>query len=181
MTVERKLKESALAVGIDLGGTQVRAALVGSDGSVRARAAARTDVVGGPDAVILQMQDLFSQVTDGVDSASLAGVGVSAPGPLDGEAGVILGIPTLPGWVDIPIVARLRAVLQLPVNLENDGVAAAIGEWRFGAGRGLRDFVYVTISTGIGGGVIAACSHWRLRNSPRMRAIRIASSNGLVR
>jgi len=61
------VKESALAVGIDLGGTQVRAALVGGDGWVRARAAARTDVVGGPVAVILQMQDLFSQVTDEVD------------------------------------------------------------------------------------------------------------------
>lgn len=155
MIRERKVKESALAVGIDLGGTQVRAALVDSDGSVRARAAARTDAVGGPLAVILQIQGLFAQVTDGVGTASLAGIGVSAPGPLDGEAGVILGIPTLPRWVDIPIVAQLREALQLPVSLENDGVAAAIGEWRFGAGRGLRNFVYITVSTGIGGGVIA--------------------------
>lgn len=144
-----------LAIGIDLGGTQVRAALVGTDGALLARAAARTDAVGGPRAVVKQIQALIGEVTAGVAPDLIAGVGVCAPGPLDGPAGVVLGIPTLPGWVDIPIVAWLTEALHLPVVLENDGVGAAMGEWRFGAGRGLTDFVYVTVSTGIGGGVIA--------------------------
>jgi len=144
-----------LAVGIDLGGTQVRAALVDAQGAVLARAATRTDAVGGPWAVMQQIQGLVGEVTQGVPRQDLAGVGVSAPGPLDSEAGLIVCIPTLPGWTDVPIVALLNEALRLPVVLENDGVAAAIGEWRFGAGRDLQDFVYITVSTGIGGGVIA--------------------------
>ena len=147
--------QEGLAVGIDLGGTQVRAALVDGSGLVLARAAQRTDAVGGPRAVLQQIQQLVAETTQGMATSDLRGVGVSAPGPLDAEAGVILGIPTLTGWTDIPLVAWLQQALSLPVTLENDGIAAAIGEWRFGAGRGLSDFVYVTVSTGIGGGVIA--------------------------
>lgn len=146
------------AVGIDLGGTQVRAALVAPDGTLQARAAAATDVAGGPRAVIAQMQALVADVTAGLAGPlhdAIAGVGVCSPGPLDAAAGVVLGIPTLPGWVDIPLVDWLSHALGLAVRLENDGVGAALGEWRFGAGQGLSDFVYVTVSTGIGGGVIA--------------------------
>lgn len=155
MSAPRIRADRGLAVGIDLGGTQVRAALVDAQGAVLARAASRTDALGGPEAVMQQIVGLVSEVTQGVPRADLAGVGVSAPGPLDSEAGLIVCIPTLPGWTDVPIVALLQAALQRPVVLENDGVAAAIGEWRFGAGRGLQDFVYMTVSTGIGGGVIA--------------------------
>lgn len=146
------------AVGIDLGGTQVRAALIAPDGTLLARAATATDVAGGPHAVIAQMRTLVAQVTAGLDGPlgdAIAGVGVCSPGPLDAAAGVVLYISTLPGWVDIPLVAWLTEALQVPVVLENDAVSAAIGEWHFGAGRGLSDFVYVTVSTGIGGGVIA--------------------------
>lgn len=148
-------RQGRLAVGVDLGGTQVRVALVDHRGVVLARAATSTDAAGGPRAVVQQIRQLVVETTRGVEPSSLAGVGVCAPGPLDGEAGVVLGIPTLPGWVDIPVVEWLREALSLPITLENDGVAATIGEWRFGAGRGLSDFVYVTVSTGIGGGVIA--------------------------
>lgn len=144
-----------LAVGIDLGGTQVRAALVDTHGQVLARAALRTDAEGGPRAVLQQIQQLVAETTQGMAYSDLRGVGVSAPGPLDAQAGIILGIPTLAGWTDVPLVAWLQQALGLPVTLENDGIAAAIGEWRFGAGQGLSDFVYVTVSTGIGGGVIA--------------------------
>jgi glucokinase len=146
---------SAPAIGIDLGGTQVRAALVAPDGRLLARAAMRTDAEGGPRAVVEQIRQLVASVSAGCAPSELAGIGVCAPGPLDGEAGVVLGIPTLPGWTDIPLVDWLQAALDLPVLLENDGVGAAIGEWRFGAGRGLANFVYVTVSTGIGGGVVA--------------------------
>jgi glucokinase len=145
----------ALAVGVDLGGTRVRAALVDEHGRIRTHAATRTDVAGGPRSVVAQITGLVAEVTRDIDRGDLAGVGLCAPGPLDGPAGVVIGIPTLPGWVDIPITAWLADALALPVTLENDGVGAAIGEWRFGAGRGLQDFVYVTVSTGIGGGVIA--------------------------
>jgi glucokinase len=142
------------AVAIDLGGTQVRAGLV-EDGRVLRRAAAPTDVGGGPEAVLDQMAALFAEVCGPADRPRVAGVGVSAPGPLDGERGAVLHIPTLPRLDGFPLREALAGRLGLPVAVENDGIAAAVGEWRFGAGRGLRHLVYVTVSTGVGGGVIA--------------------------
>lgn len=142
-----------LAIALDLGGTQLRAALV--DGaSVLARAAEPTDAAGGPEAVLGQMQRLIAGVAETGAGRPVAGIGISAPGPLDGETGTILHIPTLPGWEDFPLSSRLGGATGLPVKLENDGIAAAYGEWRFGAGQGLRHLVYVTVSTGIGGGVV---------------------------
>jgi len=155
----------SLAVGVDLGGTQVRTALMRADGELLARAAERSDLVGGPRAVVEQIRRLVDAVTQGVAPEHLSGVGVSSPGPLDIVTGVVLSISTMPGWIDIPLVAWLNEALQRPVVLENDGVSAAIGEWRFGAGRGLSDFVYVTVSTGIGGGVIAGGQVLRGRRS----------------
>ena len=143
----------ALAIGIDLGGTQVRAALVDGSGALLARAAAPTDVEGGPERVIAQMRRLVSEVAAASPGRTVA-VGVSAPGPLDTETGTVLHIPTLPRWDGVPLRDRLAAELSLPVVLENDGIAAAYGEWRHGAGVGLDHLVYATISTGIGGGVV---------------------------
>lgn len=144
---------SRLAIGIDLGGTQVRAALV-EDGRLLKRAAMPTDVAGGPQAVMQQFFELITQVCPREQWQNVAAVGVCAPGPLDSESGVVLHIPTLPGWDDFPLRETLRQELQRPVFLENDGIAAAYGEWKFGAGRGLQHMVYVTVSTGIGGGVV---------------------------
>jgi glucokinase len=144
-----------LAIGVDLGGTQVRTALMGADGQLLARAADRTDLAGGPRAVVAQIQALVAQVVQGIEPGRIAGVGVSSPGPLDIATGTVLSISTMPGWIDIPLVAWLSEALQRPVRLDNDAVSAAIGEWRHGAGRGLSDLVYVTVSTGIGGGVIS--------------------------
>ncbi len=147
------LSMSQLAIGIDLGGTQVRCALVNDSGRVLARAARLTDVAGGPERVIKQIHDLIAELSVGTEGPVRA-VGISAPGPLDSEAGLILHIPTLPGWDNIPLRDRLAADLSLPVVLENDGIAAAFGEWQHGAGQGCRHLVYATVSTGIGGGVV---------------------------
>ncbi|MCX5480027.1 ROK family protein [Kaistia geumhonensis] len=142
-----------LAIAIDLGGTQLRAALV-AGARVEARAAEPTDVAGGPEAVLAQMQRLIGAVSAGSPPEAIGGIGISAPGPLDSEAGVVLEIPTLPGWTDFPLRDRLAAATGLSVLLENDGISAAYGEWRHGAGRGLSHLVYATVSTGLGGGVI---------------------------
>ncbi|MBO9197510.1 ROK family protein [Rhizobium sp. 16-449-1b] len=143
-----------IAVGIDLGGTQVRAALVDEGGNILARAEERTDAMAGPDRVLGQIQELAERLLAGADKALVVGVGVSAPGPLDTESGVALDIPTLKGFQRYPIASELSRRLLFPVSLENDGIAAAIGEWQFGAARGIEHSVYVTISTGIGGGAI---------------------------
>ena len=139
------------AIGIDLGGTQVRAALV-EGGTLLTRAAEPTDVVGGPEAVLRQIAGLIERVSP--EGQPVQAIGVCSPGPLDSETGTILNIPTLPGWDGLPLRDILAERTGLPVALENDGIAAAFGEWRHGAGRGLQHLVYVTVSTGIGGGVI---------------------------
>ncbi len=142
------------ALGIDLGGTQVRAALVDESGNVHRRTAMHTDVLGGPVAVLGQMEQMLAEVCQGGMRDKVVGLGISAPGPLDTAAGLVINIPTLPGWQDFPIRQIAADLFDLPVILENDGIAAAFGEWQYGAGRGLDHLVYVTVSTGIGGGVI---------------------------
>jgi glucokinase len=147
-------RAAPLTVGIDLGGTQVRAGLV-RHGQVLGRASRPTSVAGGPDAIIAQFEALVAEVTAGAEGRQLAGIGISAPGPLDSSTGTVLGIPTLPGWEDFPLRDVMANRFGLPVVVENDGLAAAFGEWCFGAGRGASNLVYATVSTGIGGGVIA--------------------------
>lgn len=143
------------ALAIDIGGTELRAAIVDATGRVLAFSATETNSRGGPEAVIAQIETLAARVCGEMGPVELAGVGVATPGPLDPIAGIALAPPTLDGWRDVPLAAMLEARLGLPVRLENDANAAALGEWRFGAGRGSRSIVFVTVSTGIGGGVVA--------------------------
>ncbi|UPA27285.1 ROK family protein [Shinella oryzae] len=143
---------SDFTIGLDLGGTQVRAALVRA-GKVLARTAARTDV-SGPEEVMRQFRALVAEVSHAAGSAPIRAIGMCAPGPLDTMSGVIDHIPTLPGWELFPLRDRLSAIFGIPAIVENDGIAAAFGEWQYGAARGLDHVVYVTVSTGIGGGVV---------------------------
>ena len=144
---------AALTIGLELGGTQVRAALF-QGGSVLRHAKALTNVAGGPLAVMAQFKALIAQVCVGNEGADVRHVGISTPGPVDTDEGVILGISTLPGWEDFPLRKELQNMLSRPVVVENDGISAANGEWKQGAGKGLRHLVFVTVSTGIGGGVV---------------------------
>ncbi|UDL93814.1 ROK family protein [Lichenihabitans sp. PAMC28606] len=146
---------SRRALAIDLGGTDLRVAVVDETGAILAFAATRTDSMGGPEAIFTQIDDLVAGVTWETGSIAIVGVGVAAPGPLDPVAGIVIAPPTLQGWSNVPLAAMLRDRLGLPVAIENDANAAALGEWRFGAGRGTSHMVFVTVSTGIGGGVIA--------------------------
>lgn len=84
----------------------------------------------------------------------VAGVGVSTPSPLDAEQGVVLNPPNLPSWHGTPVRGLLAEALGRPVAIENDANAAALAEHRFGAGRGVRDLVFLTMSTGVGGGIV---------------------------
>jgi len=144
-----------MAIALDLGGTQVRAALVDAAGQIHKRVGMATASSIGGDAVIDQLVAAAREVSREVSASDLIGVGVSSPGPLDSVTGVTLGLPSIPGFVDMPLRDRLTGALDLTVTVENDGIAAAVGEWRHGAGRELQHLVYVTVSTGRGGGVIA--------------------------
>lgn len=90
----------------------------------------------------------------GLEISALRGVGVCAPGPLDPESGVLVNPPNLPGWREVPVRRLLGDRLGLPVHVENDANAAALAEWRFGAGRGFQHVVYLTMSTGVGAGLV---------------------------
>jgi glucokinase len=137
-------------IGLDLGGTQLRAALVDAGGAVLAAERRPTDTTG-PAAVLAQMAAMMAALgTDGVQA-----VGVGIPGTFDGASGTVLGIPALAGWSGMPLASQLRDATGLPAVLENDAKAAAIGEWHAGAGAGSDNFAYVTVSTGIGAGIIA--------------------------
>ena len=143
-----------LALGVDIGGSRLRVALVTATGQIIARAETATAAEAGPEAVIAQIRALAGTVRPEAGSVPIAGAGVSCPGPLDTTKGHALGVPTLRGWVNIPIAKMIGEALNLSVVLENDGIAAAHGEWRFGAGRGQGSLVFITVSTGIGGGVV---------------------------
>lgn len=145
----------AVAIGVDVGGTQVRAALVDGGGRILAREDERTEATAGPERVLAQIKRLADGLLPSAGHRPVLGIGVSTPGPVDTIAGVARGIPTLSGFDQYPLKAELQTRFSLPVSLENDGIAAAIGEWRFGAGQGFDNLVYITVSTGIGGGVIA--------------------------
>lgn len=143
-----------VALAIDLGGTQLRAAMVSSTGSIVSFAAEPTQSTQGPEAIIAQICRLLSEVLQQNPNQSPVGIGIGAPGPLDPQAGVVIAPPTLSGWNNVPLAEIIAQRFALSVRLENDANAAALGEWHFGAGRGAQSMVFVTVSTGIGGGVI---------------------------
>lgn len=143
-----------MTVGIDLGGTKIAAALVDAAGGVVSACEVRTPAEGGPRAVIEAMAEGARRVMTGRDPQEIQGVGVGSPGPLDFRSGVVLAPPNLPGWEGIPLRDDLSRALGMDVLLVNDAGAAALAESRLGAGVGVRDMVYLTLSTGIGGGVI---------------------------
>jgi len=154
--VDASAARSILA--IDLGGTQIRAAHVSPDLRVTCRRAVATNDEEGVESVIERVQTLARDVLDDAHRGGIeppAGIGISSPGPLDPWRGVVLAPPNLTGWHDVPLAAEVASVLDLPAFLERDTNVAMMAEWRYGAARDARDAVYVTVSTGVGGGIIA--------------------------
>lgn len=146
----------APVIAIDLGGTKIRAVVVDGAGEIVGEDVRPTEGDKGQSVVIGRMVDSARAAVEasGVPFASLAAVGVTAPGTIDFERGIIYQAPNLKGWDAVPLAERLRERLGLPTILENDANAAAYGEWHHGAGQGTRHMIYLTISTGIGGGLI---------------------------
>jgi len=85
---------------------------------------------------------------------TVAAIGAAAPGPVDPYRGIVLSAPNIPSWIDLPLASLLQAHFGVPACIGNDANLAALGEWKYGAGKGHRYLVYLTVSTGIGGGVI---------------------------
>jgi glucokinase len=142
---------NALALAVDLGGTWLRVALVGHDGTLVDSARVATPDNGRPASVIAAIAQLRQTLAG---TRPVVGAGVAVPGPLNPATGVVFSPPNLVGWGDYPLAQRLAAQLGLPVWLNNDANLAALGEARFGAGQGYDPLVYLTVSTGVGGGIV---------------------------
>ncbi len=140
------------AIAVDFGGTQIRTAVITEDGTIERRHAVKTAARDGAKVIVQQIIDAVQALGEVPDAV---GVGLSSPGPLVAKEGLIVTITTLDNFDDVPVVNLMERQLPHCVKLENDAIAAAIGEWKMGAGRGVESMVYMTVSTGLGGGVIA--------------------------
>jgi glucokinase len=150
-------------LGLDIGGTKLAAGLVDRQGGLSSFVVEPTRREDGPDAVLERLWRLGSEAVEraGGGWESVDSVGIGCGGPLDAARGVLIAPPHLPGWRDIPVTDLAARRYERPVVLENDATAAAAGEHRFGAGRGVANMVYLTISTGVGGGVVIDGRLWR--------------------
>jgi len=145
-------------IGCDLGGTNLRAAIVDVEsGTVLHQAGVPTLAREGHDAVMRRMADLFLQLilSAGMKKEEIGGIGIGVPGVLDLEKGQTLLLPNLPGtWPHIPLRDTIRDLTGLPTALLNDVRSITNGEWRFGAGRDVDTVAVFAIGTGIGGGLV---------------------------
>ncbi|MBI2940261.1 MAG: ROK family protein [Chloroflexi bacterium] len=145
-----------IVVGVDLGGTKIAAASATLTGQILHRVRHRTDAQAGPERIIAQIVEAVDAVTlrQHLPLQGVTMIGVGAPGPTSCSRGIVYTAPNLAGWRDVPLRALIERATGLPVQVENDANAATVAEHRWGAGRGVRDLVYLTVSTGIGGGLI---------------------------
>lgn len=145
-------------IGCDLGGTNLRAAIVDVDsGAVLHQMSVPTLAREGHAAVMQRMAGLFLQVIEsaGLKKADIGGIGIGVPGVLDLERGEVLFLPNLPGtWPHVPLVDTISSLTGLPTAILNDVRSITYGEWRFGAGKGLDTVAVFAIGTGIGGGLV---------------------------
>jgi glucokinase len=145
---------SRYSIGIDLGGTNLRAAAFDENGTLLKKLSGSTPVTEGPEAVIADMVQSASLLRDEFGRDGLAGIGAGVPGNIDMRAGVVVRWGNVPAFAGYPTRDELSKKLNIPVILENDANAAALGEHWMGAGRGTDDFLMLTLGTGIGGGII---------------------------
>ncbi|MCA9253276.1 MAG: ROK family protein [Phycisphaerales bacterium] len=145
-----------IAVGIDLGGTNIVTALVADDGEIIAIVSRRTNAARGAECVVGEMADTVNSLIsdNSIALEDVVGLGIGTPGPLRLSKGYIHRPANLPGWENVPICQWLQEKTQLPVQLENDANAAAYAEYWVGAGKGSCDLVTLTLGTGIGAGAI---------------------------
>ncbi|RKP46731.1 ROK family protein [Cohnella endophytica] len=154
--------EKKVYVGIDLGGTKILAVLLDERGKKLHQAETATNASEGADAVIERM---IALIREGLEPEHrLKSIGVATAGTLNAEEGIVAMASNL-RWNQVPLGKKLRQAFGVPVSLENDANAAAYGEWAAGAGKGTKNCVYVTVSTGIGTGIVSAGKLIRGRDS----------------
>jgi glucokinase len=149
------------AIGVDLGGTNLRIAAVSERGEILEIITTSTEVGRGRDYVIDEMTASIQKLAEKhKDKGALSGVGIGVPGIIDMSTGMLRESPNLPGWSDYPVREEIERRLGSRVILENDANAAALGEFWLGAGKGMSDLCMLTLGTGVGGGLILNGTVW---------------------
>ena len=144
------------SIGVDLGGTNLRAASVDKHGKMLNKISGSTDLAAGRDAIIGDIVQAIQKLKAEAGSLRLAGVGIGIPGFILMEEGIVVGSNNLPQFEGFPVRDEIERRLGTQVILENDANAAALGEKWIGAGKDVKDLVLLTLGTGIGGGIISA-------------------------
>jgi len=138
-------------IAVDIGGTQLRAALY-PEGEQKAVSQKRIPTQARDQSAVDRLLELIKTVLPA--HGKVKAIGMAAPGPLNPKTGILYAAPNIPGWVNLPLAQIVQDRFKIPTLLGNDANLAAMGEWKFGAGRGYQHLLYMTVSTGIGGGVI---------------------------
>ena len=141
------------AIGVDLGGTHVMAAVIGEDGSILSRH--EQDLTDhAVDRVMLAIEETIGLALGDVKKESVVGIGIGSPGNIEPRSGTILYSPNFQ-WTNVPLGEKLRAHFDQPVFIGNDARCATLGEYTYGVGKGSKNFALLTIGTGIGGGIVS--------------------------
>jgi glucokinase len=155
MEIYSMKKNEKKILGFDIGGTKIAVCL--GDGTGKIINSERISSIGiSPEEVLEKIAKTGDKLLEGagIDKSSLDGIGLGAPGPMDIQAGTI-SPANMKGWRDVPIKSFLENYFQIETYFDNDANAAALAEWLFGAGSGVDNMIYLTMSTGIGAGIIA--------------------------
>ena len=145
--------EKKYVIGVDLGGTKIYTALVDLEGNIIKEKTVETLAHEGEQAVVGRIVDTINYVIDGTDKNLIKSIGIGSPGPLDVKNGIIIENSNLP-FKNFEIVKTIKETFDLPTHLDNDANVATLGEFMFGAGKGTENMVFITASTGIGGGAV---------------------------
>lgn len=145
--------EKRYVVGVDLGGTKIYTALVDLDGNMIKEKTVETLVAEGEQAVADRIMNTIEYVIEDIDKGLIKAIGIGSPGPLDIKKGIIVENSNLP-FKNFEIVRVIKERFELPTYLDNDANVATLGEFMFGAGKGTKNMVYITVSTGVGGGAV---------------------------
>lgn len=148
------MSQTEFVVGIDLGGSNIRAAVVSQQGEIKAWAQAPIEAARGVEQGIQRIQNLIRQVMEQAGIRQIAGIGFGSTGPIDRKRGLIQNPYTLPGWENVDIRTPLSRAFDAPLIMENDADAAALGEAWLGSGKGTSRFALVTVGTGVGSAFI---------------------------
>lgn len=142
-------------IGIDLGGTKINGALADLNGTVQSQFTIPTNAHEGEEVVLSRIINVIDKVMELADKKveEILAIGIGSPGPLDAKKGLIITTPNLP-FRNFALVEPIKNRYNVPTYLDNDANVAAIGEFMLGAGKGTENMVYVTVSTGVGGGAI---------------------------